>query len=78
MLREDIPALEERTPKGNPGGNALSSDAYTCNSSKAKKVLGMTFRSKEATFVELAREKVILAVECIRNLQHPAKDYIES
>ena len=56
MLKKNTPVLEERTPKGIPGGNALSPDAYTCDSSKAKKVLGLTFRSKEETFVELAEQ----------------------
>ncbi len=34
----------------------LSPTAYTCSSAKAEKVLGLKFRSKEDTFVELARQ----------------------
>jgi len=56
MLRKEIPALAERTPEGVPGGNKLDLNIYTCSSEKSKKVLGLTFRSKEETFVELARQ----------------------
>jgi len=56
LLRENIPELESRTPKGVPGGNPLPPTAYTCSSEKAKSVLGLTFRSKKETFVELAKQ----------------------
>ncbi|TAQ88809.1 hypothetical protein B7494_g2866 [Chlorociboria aeruginascens] len=61
ILRSSIPELEERTPKGTPGGNPLSPNAYTCSSSRAEKVLGLKFRSKEETFVDLAKQ--LLAIE---------------
>ncbi|CZR63142.1 probable dihydroflavonol-4-reductase [Phialocephala subalpina] len=56
LLRQHIPELAERTPIGVPGGNKLPENAYNCSSEKAKKVLGLTFRSKEETFVELAKQ----------------------
>lgn len=56
MLRKEIPELEDKTPKGNPGGNPLPTNAYECSSAKAEKVLGLKFKSKEETFVELARQ----------------------
>jgi len=56
MLRKNIQELEERTPKGIPGGNALDPNAYDCSGAKAEKVLGITYRSKEQTFVELAKQ----------------------
>lgn len=56
LLRSNIEELTERTPKGVPGGNQLDPNAYTCSSAKVKEVLGLTFRSKEETFVELAKQ----------------------
>jgi hypothetical protein len=56
MLRKNILELEERTPKGIPGGNALDVNSYNCSSALAEKVLGMTFRRKEDTFVDLAKQ----------------------
>ena len=56
ILRKDIPELTDRTPEGTPGKDGLGENAFDCSSEKAKKVLGMTFRSKEETFVELARQ----------------------
>lgn len=56
MLRKDIPELEERTPVGVPGGNKLDPNAYTCSSQQAERVLGLEFRSKEETFVELVKQ----------------------
>jgi nucleoside-diphosphate-sugar epimerase len=56
MLRAAVPELESRTPVGTPGGNGLPEDQYACSSEKAKRVLGLTFRGKEETFVELGRQ----------------------
>jgi len=56
MLRKDIPELAERTPEGTPGKDTLGENAFDCSSAKAEKVLGLTFRSKEETFVELAKQ----------------------
>ena len=56
LLRKNIPELEERTPVGVPGGNKLDPDYYTASNALAKKVLRMTFRPKEETFVELAKQ----------------------
>ncbi|KFY95349.1 hypothetical protein V500_02826 [Pseudogymnoascus sp. VKM F-4518 (FW-2643)] len=55
-LREKIPELRARTPKGVPGGNPLAKNAYSCSSERAQKVLGLKFRSREETFVGLARQ----------------------
>ena len=56
ILRKNIPELEERTPEGIPGGNLLDKNAFTCSSAKAEKILSLTFRSKEDTFVELGKQ----------------------
>lgn len=55
-LRGNIGELQERTPEGANHGNKLDTNAYTCSSKDAKKVLEITFRNKEDTFVELARK----------------------
>ena len=39
-----------------PGGNPLPEGHYECSSERAKRVLGLTFRGKEETFVELGRQ----------------------
>ncbi|PQE08470.1 hypothetical protein CJF30_00005331 [Rutstroemia sp. NJR-2017a BBW] len=56
ILRKNIPELEERTPKGNPGEKGLQDGSFTCSSEKAKSVLGVTYRSMEDTFVDLAKQ----------------------
>lgn len=56
VLREKIPELEARTPKGTRRAKGLDEGAYTCSSAQAEKVLGLKFRSKEETFVDLAKQ----------------------
>jgi len=56
LLRARIPELEARTPRGSPGAEGLPEGQYACSSGKAEEVLGLTFRSKEETFVELGRQ----------------------
>ena len=56
LLRKHIPELEQRTPIGVPGGNKLDINQYNCSSKLAEKVLGLKFRSKEETFVDLAKQ----------------------
>jgi nucleoside-diphosphate-sugar epimerase len=56
VLRAGIPELETRTPVGVPGEKGLSEDQYECSSAKAEEVLGLKFRSKEKTFVDLGRQ----------------------
>ncbi|KAG0650475.1 Ketoreductase [Hyphodiscus hymeniophilus] len=56
LLRKNIPELEARTPLGIPGGNKLDVNQYNCSSKLAQKLLGLTFRSKEETFVDLAKQ----------------------
>jgi len=63
MLRKNIPELEERTPKGIPGGNPLDENIFTCSSAKAEEILGITFRSKEDTFVELAKQLLEIEIK---------------
>jgi nucleoside-diphosphate-sugar epimerase len=55
MLRKNIPELEGRTPKGTPGVK-IDERLFTASSEKAGRVLGLTYRSKEETFVELAKQ----------------------
>ncbi|KAB8300161.1 hypothetical protein EYC80_000388 [Monilinia laxa] len=56
ILRKDILELEERTPRGVPGEKGLEDGSFTCSSEKVQNVLGLKFRSKENTFVDLARQ----------------------
>lgn len=56
FLREKFEVLKERTPVGVNGGNKLDPNAYICSNEQAKKVLGVSFRSKEETFVDLAKQ----------------------
>lgn len=58
VLRELVPGLESRTPRGVVRGNALPVGQYECSSEKAKALLGLSFRSKEETFGELGRQLV--------------------
>ncbi|KAH8816955.1 hypothetical protein F5884DRAFT_240895 [Xylogone sp. PMI_703] len=58
LIREDVPELRTRTPVGTPGGNLLPETAFGCSSAKAERELGLRFRSKRETFVELARQLV--------------------
>jgi hypothetical protein len=60
ILRTNIPELEERTPVGVPGGNKLDPNAYECSAARAEKELGLKFRSKEETFVELAKQLLVI------------------
>lgn len=59
-IREKVPELLTKTPKGVPGGNLLPKNAYFCSSEMAQRVLGLKFRSREETFVDLARQLVEL------------------
>ncbi|PQE29505.1 hypothetical protein CJF32_00003243 [Rutstroemia sp. NJR-2017a WRK4] len=56
ILRKNIPELKQRTPKGSPGEKGLQDGSFTCSSEKAKSVLGVTYRSMEDTFVDLAKQ----------------------
>jgi nucleoside-diphosphate-sugar epimerase len=56
ILRKDISQLADRTPEGTPGKDGLGENAFICSSEKAKKFLELTFRSKEETFVDLAKQ----------------------
>ena len=58
--------MEERTPRGVPGDKGLEEGSFACSSEKAEKVLGLKFRSKEDTFVDLARQ--LLEIERIEKV----------
>ena len=60
VLREKVPELQEKTPRGVPGENLLAKNAYFCSSEMAQRVLGLRFRSQEETFVDLAKQLVKL------------------
>lgn len=55
LLRGSIAELAERTPVGTKGGK-LDPNAYNCSSEQAKKVLGISFRNKEETFIDLGKQ----------------------
>ena len=56
ILRKNVPELAERTPVGKPGTSSLHKGAFDADSTPAKDVLKVQFRSAEATFVDLARQ----------------------
>ena len=56
FLRGSIEELKGRTPEGVTGGNPLSENAYDCSAALAKEILGLNFRDKKETFVELAAQ----------------------
>jgi nucleoside-diphosphate-sugar epimerase len=60
LLRTKIPELKDRTPIGVPGGNKLDPNAYTCSSELAKRVLGISFRGLEESFVDLAKQLLVV------------------
>ena len=55
MLRLSISELEKRIPMGTPG-KGMDANLFDDDSSKAEKLLSDTFRGKEATFVESAKQ----------------------
>ncbi|KAF8859161.1 NAD(P)-binding protein [Acephala macrosclerotiorum] len=55
LLRNNFGELEGRTPIGMPGTISLTEGAYSVSNEKAKKLLGLTFRSDEC-FVPLGRQ----------------------
>lgn len=55
ILRKNIPELEKRTPKGTPG-TPIDEKLFTASSEKAVEILGLGYRSKEETFVDLGRQ----------------------
>ncbi|KAF4626177.1 hypothetical protein G7Y89_g11987 [Cudoniella acicularis] len=61
LLRANIPGLKERTPEGVPGSKGLDANVFAADTSRAEKILGMKYRSREETFVELARQ--LLSIE---------------
>ncbi|KUJ07895.1 NAD(P)-binding protein [Mollisia scopiformis] len=56
LLRSNFPELDKRTPVGKPGTISLPEGAYTVSNEKAKRMLGLTFRSDEECFVELGKQ----------------------
>jgi len=56
FLRGEIEELKERTPEGVRGGNQLDVSAYECSAALARENLGIRFREKKETFVDLAKQ----------------------
>jgi nucleoside-diphosphate-sugar epimerase len=56
ILRAKVPGAEERVPKGEPGKNTLSEDAFSADTSKARRLLGLEYTSKEKTFEDVGRQ----------------------
>ena len=56
ILRGSVEELKDRTPEGVKGGNLLDENAYDCSAALAKETLGISFRSKQETFVDLAMQ----------------------
>lgn len=56
ILRADVPGAEERVPRGTPGANTLSANAFSANSTKAKALLGIRYKSANETFADLGKQ----------------------
>ena len=54
IIRENFPEVRDRVPVGKPG-SGLGQEVYKVDNSKAKKELGMTFRSLEETIIDTAK-----------------------
>lgn len=53
ILRASFPEqLAERTPRGKPGTNCLPEGRYDIDTSRAREVLGMNYRTLEETVVD--------------------------
>lgn len=54
IIRENFPEIKDRVPEGKPG-SGLGQVVYKVDNSKAKKELGMTFRSLEETIIDTVK-----------------------
>lgn len=61
ILRSTIPELAERTPVGKPGEDIFPIDGYSVDTDPATDILGLEFRRKEETFLQLARQLLEIA-----------------
>ncbi|TVY43500.1 putative uncharacterized oxidoreductase [Lachnellula subtilissima] len=61
ILRSAITALAESTPIGNPGEDTFPTYGYSVDTDTARNLLGLAFRSKEETFLQLARQLLEIA-----------------
>ncbi|KAH7070725.1 hypothetical protein BKA63DRAFT_83502 [Paraphoma chrysanthemicola] len=65
LFRKEIPGAQDRVPVGTPG-NVNKEGAIRQDVSRAEKVLGMKWRSKEETFLDMAKQFVELEKETAR------------
>ena len=56
IWRRGFPALRDRVPIGKPGTSSLDENAYYVENAKARKILGLEFRSDEESFGDLGRQ----------------------
>lgn len=54
IIRAKVPEAKEKTPEGKPG-SGLGAEVYKVSNEKAKRELGMTFRSLEDTILDTAK-----------------------
>lgn len=55
IVREHLPETKARIPRGEPG-KRIADTHYSCDSSKAQRLLGVSFRGLEESIVPLARQ----------------------
>lgn len=60
ILRKEVEGVEGRVPKGEPGKDMKPADAYSVDSSKAERVLGLVWRGKGETIGDMGRQFVEL------------------
>jgi hypothetical protein len=56
MLRKELPVVGDRVPKGEPGKNTKPHDAVALDVGRAERVLGMRWRGKRETFMDMAMQ----------------------
>ncbi|KAF2261737.1 3-beta hydroxysteroid dehydrogenase/isomerase family protein-like protein [Lojkania enalia] len=61
IMREEVPGAAERVPKGTPGVDTLPVGAISIDTTKAKTILGLEYRSVKETFTDLGKQ--LLAIE---------------
>lgn len=66
IIRKNFPALKNRTPEGKPG-SGLGAEAYKIDNGKAKRELGLSFRSLEETITDTVRRLLALEEETAKS-----------
>lgn len=61
IMRAEIPGADEIVPKGELGKQTLPEGQYKADNTKAKKLLGIKYRTNKDTFADLGRQLLELS-----------------